>query len=106
MRSERPGSALTAATANGNRWVKSLPWRVKSRTPEPSQRARDPKTIVLDLVLPARSGRRALGGKRQARFNEAETAAGTQTQHNSGPYSAGVAECKVAFVAYDATQLA
>ena len=45
----------------------------------PVTAGQDPKTIVLDL---ARSGRRALGGRRQARFNEAERAAGTRTtQH-------------------------
>ena len=48
MRNERPGSASSAATASGKRDVKSLPWRVNSRTPALSRRAmiRKPSCLI------------------------------------------------------------
>ena len=47
-RNERAGSALTTSTASGNRTVKSLPWRVMSRTPVLSRRAmmRKPSCLI------------------------------------------------------------
>ncbi len=78
-RSDRADSAVTASTASGNRAVKSLPWRVIRRTPASSRRAimRMPSCLISCSQF---ARRRALGGRRQTRFDVAERG---PTQHGS-----------------------
>ena len=40
------------------------------------------KAVVLDLVYPTGTGRRSLGGRRQARFDDHQSGVGTLTQRH------------------------
>ena len=72
---------FTASTTNGKRADQSLPLRVISRMPTGSAACHQPEAVVLDLVNPVGAGRGLVGGRWEARFDEARPVRGKPRTH-------------------------
>src|SRR5262249_57986926 len=71
IKHDRAGRAAAAEATSGKRSAKSLPWRVMSRTPAPSRRARMRKPgpfLVRAVSLPYRRQRRPIPSAVEPRF--------------------------------------